>query len=140
MPGQPELPALPPPPDDRHDEVREQEGPTINGNPLTPPDQTEPETVTVDAETGEVIEQGTEREPGADEGEDAKPEDKTTAAAMPITDALRKKLFAVAREKSVKEDWIKATIKERFGKDSTKDLTVAEADELLKAIRDEGPF
>jgi len=52
LPGQPELPALPPAPDDRHDEVREAEGPTLNGQPLTPPDQAEPETV--DLETGEV--------------------------------------------------------------------------------------
>jgi hypothetical protein len=99
----------------------------------------------VDEKTGEVIEQGAEREPGADESE-GKAEDAGAIKDAPppvfdrITDALRKKLFAVAREKSVKEDWIKETIKERFGKDSTKDLTIAEADELLKAIADQGPF
>ncbi|HQT96846.1 MAG TPA: hypothetical protein PK416_03070 [Thermodesulfobacteriota bacterium] len=52
LPGQSELSALPPAPDDRHDEVREAEPPNLNGNLLTPPDQAEPETV--DLTTGEV--------------------------------------------------------------------------------------
>lgn len=64
MPGQPELPALPPAPDDRHDEVREMEGPTLNGTPLTPPDQAGTETV--EQETGEVIETTGTHVPAAD--------------------------------------------------------------------------
>ena len=138
MPGQPALPALPPAPDDRHDEIEDAAGPTLNGEAITPSDQATG-TVTVDAETGEVIEPGAEREPGADEGEGPEPK-KPAAVSPPISDALRKKLFSVAREKAVTEDWIKTTIKERFGKDSTKDLTVVEADVLLRAIEDEGPF
>jgi hypothetical protein len=81
LPGEPELPALPPPPDDRHDEIRDASDPTLNGKPITPPDQTakEPEVVdttegpqderTVDAEVVEK-EAPPEREPGADEQED----------------------------------------------------------------------
>jgi hypothetical protein len=81
LPGQPELPALPPAPDDRHDEIRDASDPTLNGKPLTPPDlaATEPEVVdakegtqderTVDAEVVEK-EAPPMREPGADEHED----------------------------------------------------------------------
>jgi hypothetical protein len=52
LPGQSEIPALPPAPDDRQDEIRDASNPTLNGNPITPPDQVEPETV--DLQTGEV--------------------------------------------------------------------------------------
>jgi hypothetical protein len=67
LPGQPELPSLPPAPDDRHDDVRDQEGPTINGKPLTPPDQAASVPEVVGATEGPQDEP--EREPGADEGE-----------------------------------------------------------------------
>jgi hypothetical protein len=70
LPGQPELPALPPAPDDRHDEVEDQEGPMLDGRPLTPPDQAEPETV--DLETGEVT--GGPSNPPPGPGPDPKPD------------------------------------------------------------------
>ena len=52
LPGESELPALPPAPDDHHDEIRDATEPTLNGKPLTPSDQAEPETI--DLTTGEV--------------------------------------------------------------------------------------
>ena len=95
LPGEPELPALPPPPDDRHDEIRDASDPTLNGKPITPPDlaATEPEVVgategpqeerTVDAEVVEK-EAPPEREPGADEQEDAPfPPDKAPSEPPP---------------------------------------------------------
>ena len=67
LPGEPELPALPPPPDDRHDEIRDAADPTLNGKPLTPPDRAAVEAEVVSPTEGPQDEQ--QREPGADEGE-----------------------------------------------------------------------
>jgi hypothetical protein len=70
LPGQPELPALPPAPDDRHDEVRDLAGPTLDGRPIMPSDQAEPETI--DLETGEVT--GGPSDPPPGPGPDPKPD------------------------------------------------------------------
>jgi hypothetical protein len=67
LPGQPELPSLPPAPDDRRDDVRDLEDPKLNGKTLTPPDRAGAEPEVVDASEGPQDE--AEREPGADEGE-----------------------------------------------------------------------
>jgi hypothetical protein len=91
MPGQPELPALPPAPDDRHDEVSDEGGITLNGELVTPSDQKDiPEGV--DRATGEVLDAGGEDEipagilespadptpgPGPDPKPDAPPVDLT---------------------------------------------------------------
>jgi hypothetical protein len=67
LPGQPELPSLPPAPDDRRDEIRDLEDPTLNGKTLIPPDRAATEPEVVGPEEGPQDE--AEREPGADEGE-----------------------------------------------------------------------
>jgi hypothetical protein len=67
LPGQPELPSLPPAPDDRRDEIRDAEDPTLNGKTLIPPDRAATEPEVVGPEEGPQDE--AEREPGADEGE-----------------------------------------------------------------------
>jgi hypothetical protein len=67
LPGEPELPALPPPPDDRRDEIRDAEDPTLNGKTLIPPDRAATEPEVVGPEEGPQDEHG--REPVADEGE-----------------------------------------------------------------------
>jgi hypothetical protein len=81
MPGQPELPALPPAPDDRHDEIRDAEGPTLDGKPLTPSDEAEPEMV--DLETGEVT--GGPADPPPGPGPDPKPETPPYSREAPVT-------------------------------------------------------
>jgi hypothetical protein len=67
LPGQPELPALPPAPDDRHDEIRDAEGPTLDGKHLTPSDELGGDVI--DGETGEVLkEKGAATETTTTEG------------------------------------------------------------------------
>ena len=95
LPGEPELPALPPPPDDRHDEIRDAADPTLNGRLLTPPDLAAKEPEVVDATEGpqdetvvdaEVVEKEAPpmREPGADEQEDVPfPPDKAPSEPPP---------------------------------------------------------
>jgi hypothetical protein len=69
LPNQPEFPALPPAPDDRRDEIRDAEGPTLDGKLVTPPDEAEPEMV--DLKTGEVT--GGPADPPPGPGPDPKP-------------------------------------------------------------------
>ncbi len=61
MPGQPEVPALPPAPDDRTDGAADV-GPMLNGKPLTPPDDIEGDVI--DGETGEVLQEAVKDAPG----------------------------------------------------------------------------
>jgi hypothetical protein len=82
MPGQPELPALPPAPDDRKDEAAD-DGPMLGGKPLTQPDEIDGDVI--DGVTGEVIEEkgaaseatGTQGAPVEEKKPDAPPVDMT---------------------------------------------------------------
>jgi hypothetical protein len=89
LPGQPELPALPPAPDDRHDEIRDAEGPTLDGKTLIPPDEIDGDVI--DGVTGEVLEEkgaaaettGTQGAPVEEKKPETPPYDRDKPATPP---------------------------------------------------------
>ena len=55
----------------------------------------------------------------------------TSAAPGLVTEAQLKRLYAIVRETGIKTDLMKDAIKQRWGLDSSKDLTKAQYDELV---------
>ncbi|MFA6509978.1 MAG: hypothetical protein WCV62_05935 [Candidatus Peribacteraceae bacterium] len=82
LPGQPEMAALPPAPDDRRDDVRDATGPTLDGKPLTPPDEAIEGDV-IDGETGEVLQEAVKDAPGPEPDPKAPPYDRSVPVEAP---------------------------------------------------------
>jgi len=51
-----------------------------------------------------------------------------------LSDAQIKRLYAISKSKCITEDQVKEVIKKEYGKDSTKELTKAEYDEIVKRM------
>lgn len=72
----------------------------------------------------------------------AQPKDaKENGQPKVISDAQRKRLFAIAKEVQVDEDTIKAIVKQYTGSESTTAIPVSEYDAIVKLIQDQDvPF